>query len=521
MTTEHIPGRSSSVRTLAELARTGYNLMRQPLTEVEFAVHHVEDRPGRLLELLRGEEPPSCFLETMSSGANGAGVVVGTRLGDAPGGQRFRDRGSGADPRIQCTPVANGYQFRGVARPNLTFLYEAGSRLEGIISVEDEPRTGTHSHSLMIKELLNEITLVAATHAKAPLLSIQCPVQRPVESKAERGRQKPPPSSSLSVRFAIALDEPSVSVRMKLASRLASYCETHGYRMWLSDTRPGHRVGNWFGIRAHAGADEKRREKCLGSADDRVDHVLPVTFVGPARVGASHAIVSFLRKFDQVGILGCSITALDDLAFVHLQLALSKCATEPFPGELAVSDGKDPLTHLTELLAHFYGDRVCVRGSSELIDRVRDYQTLAGPLLPHAPVHKERRMAVWVSWQMTRRVRGLVTPIDALMSAWRRLCTENPAVTGEPPEPSVEYVICRDIGNSVLHGKGKLSVPYELVLAMFPQQSTEPPQARLCVGLEDAWKCELDSPSNKDGMNVLGVTVAWREYWLGHWSALA
>jgi hypothetical protein len=522
--TEHGATRPRSVRALSELARSGYNLMLQPSTELEFEVHHVGDRPGRLLELLRSEEEPSRFLETMSSGANGVGVVVGTRLRDAPGTHRFRDQGSGSDPRIQFTPSRTGYRFQGVARPNLTFLYEAASRLEGIIAVEDEPKTATHSDTLLIKDLIREITFVASQHALAPLLSIQCPAQRPVESNVEFGHRKLPPSSSLSIRFTIALDEPSVSARMRIAAHLTDYCEKHGYRMWLSDTRPGHRSGNWFCIRSRAQDDERRRETWSNNLGDRVNHVLPVTFVGPARVGSSHAIVSFLRQFDEVGILGCSSTALDDLAFVHLQLALSDRASlvtgARFPAVLAKSNGENPLEHLGMLLAHFYGGTLGMAPSSDSNERVGDYQTLAGPLLRYTPARRERKMALWVSWQMTRRVRGLVTPIDALMRAWQRLCKENPASENRPlVEPSIEYMICRDIGNSVLHGKGKLSVPYKLVREMFPEPSTESPAARLCVGLEDAWKCELDSST--DGMNVLGVTVAWREYWLGHWSSTA
>ena len=523
MTAERGPARS--FRTLSELARSGYNLMLQPLTEVEFEVHHVVDRPGRLLELLQNEEQPACFLETMSSGANGSGVVVGTRLDDTPESLWIRDRGSGADPLIQVTVDELGYHFRGVARPNLTFLYEAATRLEGIIAVEDEPRTATHANTLMVKDLIDEITRIASEHGNAPLLSIQCPVQRPVESNVEPGQRKMPASSSLSIRFAIALDEPSVAMRMSLATRIADYCEKWGHRMWLSDTRPGHRVGNWFSIRTRSRADAELRTKWTDHFDDRVNCVLPLTFVGPARVGSTHAIVSFLRQFDAIGILGCSITALDDLAFIHFQLALYEraiVARRTLPTTLASSDGESPLSHLTDILTRFLGSPLPVLDrevSSELIDRAGDYQTLAGPVSHYTPAPRERQMAVWVSWQMTRRVAGVVTPISALMRAWRKLCKETRALGNEPlPELSIEYLICRDIGNAVVYGKGKLSVPYKLVLKLFQQRSAESPQAQLSVGLEDAWKVELDS--SMDGRNVLGVTVAWREYWLGHWSAL-
>ncbi len=528
MTIQHSTGlsRPPSVRTLSELARSGYNLLRQPFTEVAFEVHHVADRPGQLLALLQREKHPSSFLETMTSGANGAGLVVGTRLGDMPASQRYRDQGSGSDPSVQFSSDESGFHFRGVARPNLTFLYESAHRLEGIIAIADEPKAATMSRALVVKDVIAEITGVASELGEAPLLSVQSPVQRPVESNVEpAGNRKLPPSSSLSVRFSIALDRPSVELRIKLVGRLEQYCEEHGYRMWLADSRPGHQVGNWFGIRARANSDEKLHTGWVSGFTERISHVFPVTFVGPARVGSTHAIVSYLQQFEQVGIIGCSITALDDLAFVHLQLAFpeSVASGRVFPhSKLAHSGGETPLDHFGKLLTHFLGKEPNADNdrAANLLAKAGDYQTLAGPMLRYTPTRKERRMALWVSWQMTRHAEGIVTPIDALLSAWNTLLRENRSLPADTHiEPTVEYLICRDVGNSVLRGKGKISVPYRLVLDMFPQQSVESPPSRLCVGLEDAWKSHLDS--SKMGANVLGVTVAWREYWLGHWSALA
>src|SRR5262249_20589634 len=50
---------------------------------------------------------------------------------------------------------------------------------------------------------------------------------------------------------------------------------------------------------------------------------LPVTFVGPARVGSTHAITSSLSQFPELGILACAGTALNALSFIRLQLAVN------------------------------------------------------------------------------------------------------------------------------------------------------------------------------------------------------
>ena len=136
----------------------------------------------------------------------------------------------------------------------------------------------------------------------------------------------PARSASIAIRFRIALDRPRADVRLQIADRLARHCEERGLGFWLGDTRPGYRTGNWFLVHPHnrkVARATYRRDADQRRAGNAADGCLPVTFVGPARPGTTHAILSFLGQYPQIGVLACSMTPLDELAFLHLQLAVS------------------------------------------------------------------------------------------------------------------------------------------------------------------------------------------------------
>jgi hypothetical protein len=51
--------------------------------QVAFEIHHLADRPGQLADIVARDPDGSGFAETLSSSANGVGLVIGTRVGDA------------------------------------------------------------------------------------------------------------------------------------------------------------------------------------------------------------------------------------------------------------------------------------------------------------------------------------------------------------------------------------------------------------------------------------------------------
>lgn len=528
--------RRQSVRALADLAKAGYTSLYHPFTEVDFEVHHIDSRTAHLMDLLAGGRSPSkdahsSFAETLSSSANGASLVIGTRTGNVPDRLKVRSQGSTAEPALEFRNTDDyRFRFRGSARPNLTFLAESSRRFEGLVAIEDQTGPVRFSHGIEIKRLIEKISTIAVD-INAPLLSVQCPVQLPIGPKAETREDQIPRSSSLAVRFAIALRTPSAKKMFQLAERITRYCADHGFLLWLADTRLGYRTGNWFSVLSPKKA-HKRIQDSVDEPGQEINTILPVTFVGPARVGSTRALISFLNQFPSVGVVGCSLTLLDDLAFIHFQLGLhDSVSSADLPHQY--SDGLDPTDVLTEVLAAVAGPPpvkpdITVRG--QVLERAGDYQTLLGPAMPAQWSRPERRLAIWFSWQMERTEHGIEVPMRALRKALGRIGLVPTLKSGadvllDPAAPHIEYLICRDLGNSILRGKGKLSIPLATAQHRFPTTSAESGPSKLCVALEDAWKAVLDdkeSKSRRPGpatVNVREVTIAWREYWLGHWAA--
>jgi hypothetical protein len=168
--------------------------------------------------------------------------------------------------------------------------------------------------------------------------------------------------------------------------------------------------------------------------------------------------------------------------------------------------------------------RLHMEGNSEEIvemadPRCSDYQTLLGPAFSYSEKGYNARLAIWVSWQITKSDTALSSPLICFYQAIDdvMLALDHKDVVGKPSdEANVEYLVCRTIGSSTVRGKGKLSVPREF-LDSFKSVVVEAPVSRFCALLEDSWRAELQL-HNVAGLGEL--TVAWRESWLGHWSYL-
>jgi hypothetical protein len=495
----------ASTRALAELARAGYSSLLHPSMDVDFEVHHLRDSPGYLAGVVQPERNRQQILETLSSSANGAGLVIGTDTKGTPDKPPLRDKGGMQDPAAQLVSYEDNYVFYGRARPNLTFLYETNRRFEAIVAVDVGAGPLTMRHATRLKDALREISQMAVEDAKAPLLSVQSPVQLPVPPRAEFEEDEVPTASSKAIRFAIALPQPSAELTFALADRITRYCSERGLSLWVRDTRPGCRTGNWFKI---IGAPEQGSSQSH-EQDRAIEHILPVTFVGPARVGSTFSIVEALAGLPQVGVASCSITLLDDLAFIHLQLAVPFHINAELVRARAI--GSDPASFMQEVLrrAGNHREKLAVP------ETAGDYQTFAGPLLKYFASSPDRRLAIWLSWQMNRA--GLARPLDTLAKALEAAKVAWAPSPTEVQAANIEYLVCRDLGNSVLRGKGKLSVPYRFVSDNYPRRSGEPSASQFCVALEEAWKTAVGRVDPE--ANIREITISWREYWLGHWAA--
>ncbi|MGE3663125.1 MAG: hypothetical protein AB7G09_17745 [Pseudonocardia sp.] len=507
------PSRTPATGRLADLARAGYLGLPQPSMRVEFEIHHVVDGPGRLLGILDGAA--GGLAETLSAGGNGVGVVVGTRLAEHPAQAVWS--------RLHLEPGASRQAFHGSARPNPTFQHAGAERFEAVVCLEDEPRRITLRHGFALRDLLHEVAELSLRE-QAPLVSLQCPVQIPPHTSRRVTGATPTRafdssrSSSLALRFSMALARPRAAARLRIADRLAAYCRERGLGLWLADTRSGYHDGDWFIVSRHDRSTARARYDARvgtrhgGSAEG----CLPVTLVGPARLGAVHAIAAFLARCPDAGVLACSMTPLDDLAFVHLQLAVHRASR----GRLAAinrelgegASGGGPVEVLPHVVGELLGCPPADPVPGEVLAAAEDYQVVVGPALPVVADTATVRLPAWFSWTLRARPtgEGLRTIVSTFTEALASL-----GLGGEGrAAPSIEYLVCRQVGPTRFAGKGKLGVPRALVDARFPASRATAPTGRMCNALESAWRARLAAAPA--GADVLALSVSWREAWLGH-----
>jgi hypothetical protein len=286
--------RSSALSTqqLSDLARAGVVLTRHPFVEVAFEIHHIADQAGYLFGLytpmlsgvqsdgattdegrdapqvaghenlkskvaLRVEanlqahrDPLPIFHETLSSAAHGIGLVIRTTV--RPVGTRKIDPQAlpaSAEAKARTQASDQAAVFDGSAQPNPSFLYESTAVLEGLVTVETEPVHPRMAHGQAIREIAKKVADIAYD-ARVPILALQSPAQMPHELSYEEFPTAHDwgESASLAVRFSVAIGRQSSAQRSSMCESLGTFCDKNGYGLWLTDSRLGHRSGNWFWI---------------------------------------------------------------------------------------------------------------------------------------------------------------------------------------------------------------------------------------------------------------------------------
>lgn len=516
---------------LADLARAGFELTRRPGAEVNFIVQHAPDSDGLLLRTLEQYSRPSdsprfddAFSETVTSALNGLSLIAVVAQTERPS-----HPGVGND--------RSGRTWLRRTNPNPTFLYDRAQVFEGLFVIAVDRDQPTLQDSMIVRELVLRIADLAVYY-KAPILSLAFPEPVPpnaTESPAPK-RNGWPRARGLGVRFSIALRSPTMEVRSSIVQRLLGFSSKVG--LAVRSPHPGARAGNWISVREvdiaqnHEGSDAKWP-----------DVVVPATFVGPAKVGSTHAIVSYLDQWgDAVGINGCSVVSLDDLAFIHLQLRVrGEASTRAYwsgrLGHVCDSNSQSSRMGLTdrlgEVLEEICGFRPDVDLPEEVYSRAKEYHSFLGPpsrmsrassatrvLMNRASARVkaasgEERSAIWVSWLAGRTLSALTEPLSKLESAFtaalgdrdERVC----------PVYGIESLVCQEVSDGRLRATGRLSVA-DPVLDSFRRrfgESEEAFPAKVCRVVEDEWRGLLDGK-----FPVIELTVSWRELWLGHWSAM-
>ncbi len=504
-------GRGLATGRLADLARAGFLGLRLPSMRVEYEIHHLVDGPGRLVQILDGGA--GGFVETLSAGGHGVGVVVGTRVAE----QLAHTTWSPASP----TPDATALTFRGSARPNPTFQHRTADRFDAVVCIEDEPRRVTLRHGAALRDALAEVARIAVQE-HVPLLSLQCPAQIPPHTSRRAGGAGPARtvdssrSSSLALRFSMALARPRAEARLRIAERLAGYCRDRGLGLWLADTRAGYRDGDWFIVASHD-RSAARRAYPSGVPGNAAEGCLPITLVGPARPGSTHAVAAYLARHPSVGVLACSMTALDDLAFVHLQLAVNGASLRRLSAINRAIAGYDGRAGRSGCC------RTCCRSYCAAPPTATSTPPGCSPLprttrSQSVPRSRSRPVGARSAYRSGSPSPCAPTPRGPICGRcwarsrgrWTRSGSSHRAV-----RPSIEYLVCRLVEPSRLAGKGKLAVDRDELVARFPASRSTGSAGRLCNALESAWRTRL--AADADGVGVT-LSVSWRESWLEHWT---
>lgn len=518
-------GRSDgrNVRNLADLARGAMAITEQPGTQINFQVHHVTDRPNYLSSHL-ANDVESHFRETVSANMHGATVIIGTDRGPLAPEMRARHQGGSNPVRVRHETNTDGAVFVGAARPNPSFIYESAERFEFLIAIETQQMALKHVHGQAVKQVIAKIAQIAALHAHAPILSLQTPVQLPTsrhfENVEELDRTERWGSPSVvAVRAVLALQEATCAQRVGLVSRLTQFCVSRGFGLWIANQRLDHSSGNWYSVLPADGArlrDHLSEFRRVAVKNNAPIVSCPLTLVGPARVGSTSSVLAFLTRAKDVGIMGCSVSALDDLAFIHLQLtgpnvdekAVAKLAESEPDGVVSLTDA---LHRVVEALGGKLRDVTSMDGwgdemnpSGRLEVRAGDYQLLAGPANRLQKLPGLHRKSIWFAWRQVGLEHGIFAPIEALTHALADCGFKR---DDEATIPNLEYLICRDLGAGVHRGKGKLTLSE---LSISDSDSVEHGPSKLCSRIEDAWRSRLV----ESGGAAIEPCVAWREFWL-------
>lgn len=513
---------------LSDVARAGAEIAGSSGPVMTFTVDHVQDRPGYLSEVISGsfETPPR---QTLSSSANGVGLVILTSKDQVGASSDSPD----APPvRVTSDPegVSSGKRFVGKARPNPSFLYEGSEPFEGVIVIEDEPRAATYGQGIVFRELATFLSSLSSEGASSPILSLHGPSQAPPHTTARadiRGREDEwSRSSTFAIRFSIAVRSSTADKRIYLADAIGRWCAARGFGFWASDSRGGYRQGLWFGVNTHERLKARAAQPTAADrgGDRQAYCVVPVTIVGPARIGSTSAILSYLTRFPQLGLVATSVTALDDLAFIHLQIAVNHSSRRKLPAknrELSnllvnlTANGSQSLSprHFFSSYGQLASDGAGVLDESSdrvasIEERCGDYQVLAGPVL-EVVQEKVRRLPVWAGWRI-RDEEHFSEVMLAMNSVWREVGFD-PA---EDRGSNIEYAISRVTRDSSLRGKAKFSIAESSVPRWAGPGSDAAKASALCVELERRWRSKL-----RDSAISADVSVGDREFRVGRWSS--
>jgi len=499
----------------AELASLASRAAGGGTSAVEYEVTHLTgDGPGAVLERPR---PPD---ETLHFAAAGLRVEVATWPASSPDVATNHELSEstvlGGRP-VRLSGDVPGWSYRGSAVLNPGFLTDRSRSLEVLLSLGSAPWSPSYRDTLMLTRALRELSGVA-TETGLPILSLTSPAAPTSEAvgttRGDGSGEKVRSPFAPCVRVAIGLDADRPESRLAFETAMTAFAAENGLSLRLSDRRTGRLRGEWFAITPFVPAHYKaRRDELFGwAADDVPAEAVPVTALGPARVGSTQTLCRWLER-SNVGCLGASVTVLQDIAFINLLLPVAPARAGERPGAATATRAVDGLGRIASRCGLTTEQRTHHReGAQKAIDirPVADYLLLAGSPVPCTFERRQKsglptRFPIWVAWDMPPS--GVETA-DVLRSVTEAL--------GAHAAVDVAFARSRRGERGRLLGRAKLSV----VPSGGTSQRLRPDAM---TGMLGAMAARAQDTAARRlavqlGMQAADVRlqVAWRERWLAH-----
>ncbi|WP_143231259.1 hypothetical protein [Actinosynnema sp. ALI-1.44] len=435
-----------------------------------------------------------------------ASAAIGEYLSVRTGGVGFQLRTwSPVTPGYPPTGVIaqddGGGWFGGSVMINPDFLYDSAHSTEILLTLGHEPWCPDYADCLMITLAYKVMTTAAGD--EVPILFLQSPVapfkDPPPRFRIDGSGEAPRVANGLALRMLIALDTSNPRKRLTLVRNIAWVAAEYGLGLQVTDRRFGRVRGEWWSVLRHEpDVYQRKKEELFGWAPSGVpDRAQLLTFVGPARVGASAVIAADLLARN-IGLLSVSEATLQEIAFVNVvaPVAPARHGLGEVSGTcLPIGSGLGALARDCGLTA-----RRGARRTSPMDDTpATDYQLLrTGPVDPCVTraddtVHRP----IWISWHLPsmRDVPGVV--VDHLLAG------------GHVSRGRVDYTRARLAQSGLVRGRAKVSVALDPAI---DRVDVPDRLSSLCSQVEQevvAYLVESGEP-----LRSVGLTIAWRERWV-------